>query len=142
ALRFAGLSPLAFFAEGLMGAVNNAAKGFFGGRPRRFTGVPRASIARLSLSRSEIRNARTCSIFISRHGSTAACGRQAARVLKAIPLQAAGIQNLTADAGVGSFRRMRIQCNQEGSQTQWLKQIEAAAAHTAAMRIHSDLAQN
>jgi hypothetical protein len=36
----------------------------FAGRPRRFTGSPSASIARLSLSRSEIRRDRICSVGI------------------------------------------------------------------------------
>src|SRR5258708_2579387 len=43
-----------------------AARGFFGGRPRRFVGPWRASIARLSLSRSWTRRARICSVGIEK----------------------------------------------------------------------------
>jgi len=49
AFRLAGLRPLRLAAV-FTGAVIVAANGFFGGRPRRLIGVPKASIARLSLS--------------------------------------------------------------------------------------------
>ncbi len=56
-LRFAGLATL-------VGAA--AVSGFFGGLPRRFVGPWRASIARVSLSRSAISKARICSVGIQR----------------------------------------------------------------------------
>jgi hypothetical protein len=65
ALRVAALSLRFGFANG---AASAGAAVFRapGGRPRRFpVGPPRASMARFSLSRSEIKTARICSVDIS-----------------------------------------------------------------------------
>lgn len=70
ALRLAGLRRFRLVAV-CAGPVNATVNGFLGGLPRRLTGVPNASIARFSLSRSEIKSARICSVFISRNDTTA-----------------------------------------------------------------------
>src|SRR5277367_5145621 len=50
-------------AMGATGIADDAADDL--GRPRRFTGVPKASIARFNLSRSEINRVSICSVVIT-----------------------------------------------------------------------------
>jgi hypothetical protein len=66
-LRCAAVKVRFFLAGAAEAAtVATVARGFFGGRPRRFVGPCRASIARFSLSRSSIRSVRICSVGIDR----------------------------------------------------------------------------
>ena len=64
ALRPAALS-LRLRGRAGMGDTGAGGCPAFAGRPRRFTGAPSASIARLSLSRSEIKSDTICSVDIS-----------------------------------------------------------------------------
>jgi hypothetical protein len=66
ASRCAGVRFFRLFVADVAGAVSGTGMAaFFGGRPRCFNGAPRASIARFSLSRSDMRRERIWSLSMS-----------------------------------------------------------------------------